>query len=41
MSFLTDFMLQHKKMTCNISDIYLEETEEHRESEEEQDVTQV
>jgi len=41
MSFLTDFMLQHKKMASNISDIYVEETEENRESDEEQNVTQV
>lgn len=41
MSFLTDFMLQHKQMSSNISDIYLEEIEEYRESEKEQDVTQL
>lgn len=34
-------MLQHKQMSSNISDIYLEEIEEYRESEKEQDVTQL
>lgn len=34
-------MLQHKKMASNKSDIYVEKTEEDRESDEEQNVAQV
>jgi hypothetical protein len=41
MNFLTDFMLQHKKIGGNISHAYLKETKECIESEEEQDAMQV